>query len=160
MVSGGEPWHVPKMPATIVNRDLGCRMKALSGFPWSRNLIWEDMDCAGSILGSQDKHIFKAEAPSLVWRWRAYWVQRLRFRYTLTVQLGTFMKCKCNVWLAQDVIKSSRVRLWLFEYLWFFDTLINCPFLDDTIMLQEDPSRFFGLRSLVDEFQDTVESIA
>lgn len=68
VVSGGEPWHVSKMPATIVNRELECGMEALSGISQSRNPAWEDTSYTRSISRNHEEHISKAEDCRLISR--------------------------------------------------------------------------------------------
>lgn len=61
VVSGGELWHVPRIPDTIVNRELGCGMEAPSGISWSRSPAWEDKRYARSVSRSHEEHISKLE---------------------------------------------------------------------------------------------------
>ena len=61
VVSGGELWPVPRIPDTIVNRDLGCGMEAPSGISWSRNPAWENKSYARSVSQSHEERISKLE---------------------------------------------------------------------------------------------------
>lgn len=62
MVSGGDPWREPKMPDTIVNRELGCGMETSSGISGHRNPAWEDISLPRSVSGNYEEHLSKAEA--------------------------------------------------------------------------------------------------
>lgn len=93
VVSGGELWHVPRIPDTIVNRDLGCGMEAPSGISWSRNPAWEDKSYARSVSPSHEEHISKLEVHLQgVWSQdRAQCAQRLSSKSTLWLpQQGAF----------------------------------------------------------------------
>lgn len=121
VVSGGDPWPVPKMPETIVNREMGCGRKALSRIPWSRNSAWFLLGRHGiyqirmkKSRGTYFKY-FKSTGSSPGWLvsgWRAYVSKDWHLSTLLWPEQGLSAQKKCTRWLAQDVIRSSRVRLW------------------------------------------------